>query len=357
MLAIASIVTVILLLEGFYSGLLKQLRHTVLDRQADLVVVQAGVSNMTAARSVLPQYARMDVEAIDGVSSAHPLTGISAIYEHDGLSTAVFLLVYDSFGGPVQITEGLASSEPRSVVVDHSLSSRYGLEVGDPFILTGFEFQVAGVTSGAAAMFTPFVFVRFDDLIDYYLESDTAADITTFPLLSFLLLELEDDAEPDLVAAAIERVVPEADVLLPGSMADADEALGRVLFGPTMKLLVGVGYTIGALVTGIIMFAAVNARRRELGVMKALGFSNRFLQGSVLFEGVTLSLLSLPIGVVLAWFVGHVIETTAPLYLVEANEMLPVLRTSLACITFAALGSLLPVRVIQRIEPAAAFGG
>lgn len=357
MLAIASIVTVILLLEGFYSGLLTQLRNTVLNRQADLIVVQAGVSNMTAARSILPQYSRMDVEAIDGVSSAHPLTGISAIYEHDGLSTAVFLLVYDSHGGPAEIREGFASSEPRSVVVDHSLSSRYGLEVGDPFVLTGFEFRVAGVTSGAAAMFTPFVFVRFDDLIDYYLESDTAADITTFPLLSFLLLELDVDAERDGVAATIERVIPEADVVLPGSMADADEALGRALFGPTMKLLVGVGYTIGALVTGIIMFAAVNARRRELGVMKALGFSNRFLQGSVLFEGVTLSFLSLPIGVILAWFVGHVIETAAPLYLVKANEMLPVLRTSLACITFAAIGSLLPIRVIQRIEPAAAFGG
>ena len=42
-----------------------------------------------------------------------------------------------------------------------------------------------------------------------------------------------------------------------------------VLFGPILKLLIGVGYIIGVLVTGIIMFAAVNTRREEFGVLKA----------------------------------------------------------------------------------------
>ena len=37
-----------------------------MNRDADLVVVQSGVSNMIAVRSVLPQYTRRDVESIEG---------------------------------------------------------------------------------------------------------------------------------------------------------------------------------------------------------------------------------------------------------------------------------------------------
>lgn len=57
-----------------------------------------------------------------------------------------------------------------------------------------FEFTITGITRGASAYFSAFGFVRFDDLIDFYFESDLAADVSTFPLLSFLLVELEDGA-------------------------------------------------------------------------------------------------------------------------------------------------------------------
>ena len=355
-MAIASVVAVILLLEGFYAGLLSQLRNTALNRQADLIVVQAGVSSMTAARSILPQFARRDIEAIDGVAAAYPLTGLSAIYEQRSARTAVFLLVYDDHGGPINIVEGEATTEPRSVVIDRALSEKYGLEVGSSFVLTDFEFRVSGISSGTAALFTPFVFLRFDDLIDYYLESETAADITTFPLVSFLLVKLDRDKDPGEIAALIEREVSEADVMHPKSLADADENLGRVLFGPAMKLLIGVSYTIGTLVIGIIAFAAVNSRRRELGILKALGFSNGFLQSSVLLESLALVLISLPIGGILAYTISLVIESIAPLYLVSLNEVVPLLRTSIACMVFAVFGSLLPIRAIRNVEPASVFG-
>lgn len=355
-MAIASVIAVILLLEGFYGGLLSQLRNTALNRQADLIVVQAGVSSMIAARSILPQFARRKIEAIDGVAAAYPLTGLSAIYEQDSVRTAVFLLVYDDHGGPTNIVEGEATTEPRSVVIDRALSEKYGLEVGSSFVLTDFEFRVSGISSGTAALFTPFVFLRFDDLIDYYLESETAADITTFPLVSFLLVKLDRDKNPDEIAALIEREVSEADAMLPKSLADADENLGRVLFGPAMKLLIGVSYTIGTLVIGIIAFAAVNSRRRELGILKALGFSNGFLQSSVLLESLALVLISLPIGGILAYTISLVIESIAPLYLVSLNEVVPLLRTSIACMVFAMIGSLLPIRVIRNVEPATVFG-
>jgi hypothetical protein len=62
-LAIAAVIAEILIIEGFLAGLYLQLRQAVLNRGGDLVVTQAGIGNFIAARSILPQTARLDVEA------------------------------------------------------------------------------------------------------------------------------------------------------------------------------------------------------------------------------------------------------------------------------------------------------
>ncbi len=173
--------------------------------------------------------------------------------------------------------------------------------------------------------------------------------------MSFLLVELSPGANRDAVRAAIEASVPDGDVFTPEQLAAEDESLGRVLFGPIMRLLVGVGYIIGAIVTGIIMFAAVNARRHDFGVLKALGFSEVFLSLSVVVEALALAVFAIPLGVVLAGLIGNLVEITAPLYLVLATEPLPILRTAAACLLFAAMGALLPIRLIRGVDPSLAF--
>lgn len=354
-LALAAVVAVILVLEGFNEGLIAQLGHAVTDRGADLIVTQAGVSNLTATRSVLPQFARRDVEAIPGVATAHPLTGLPVIYAEGERRTPIFLMVYDTAGGPNTLVAGQVPTAPREMVIDRSLAKKYDLAVGDPLIVSDFEFTIAGIADGAAAFFTPFGFVRYDDLIDFYFESDVAADISTFPLLSFLLVELEPGANRIDVAAAIEAEVTAGDVFLPEALAAEDENLGRVLFGPILQLLIAVGYIIGVLVTGILMFASVNSRRQALGVLKALGFTQGFLSRAVLLEALVLALIAIPLGVLLASVIGLAIESLMPLYLILATEPMPVLRTALATLLFATIGALVPVRLIRRLDPALAF--
>ncbi len=354
-IALASVVAVILVLEGFYAGMLEQLRNAVISRQADLIVTQAGVANMTTARSILPQFTRAEVEAVPGVAVAHPLTGISVIYENAARHTPMFLFVYDRGGGPSNLVEGRTPTEAREIAIDRSVSKKYGLHVGDPFIISDFEFKISGITSGAAAFFTPFGFARYDDLIDFYFESDIAADISTFPLLSFLLVDVSPGMDRKEVAAAIEDAVEDGDVFLPSELAASDEALGRVLFGPIMGLMVGVAYIIGVLVTTIIMFAAIHGRRSDLGVLKAVGFTTGFLASSVIAEALLLAVVAIPLGILLALLIGAAIESIAPLYVILAAEPTPLLRTSAACIAFAVLGALLPIQLIRRVDPGLVF--
>ena len=354
-LSLAAVVAVILIFEGFLQGIVEQSRDAVMERGADLIVTQAGIKNLTLARSTLPQAARSEVESVRGVAAAHPLTGIPVIYEQGGVRAPLLLFVYDTGGGPARIVAGRPASGPHEIVVDRSFATKFGLGLGDPLVISDFEFTVVGLTEGAAAFFSAFGFIRYDDLIDFYFQSDLAADIGSFPLLSFLLVDVAPGADPAAVAADIDKSVPSADVFLPGQLAAQDEELARTLFGPIIALLIGAGYVSGALVAGIIMFAAVNSRRRDLGVLKALGFSHRYLTAAVVVEALVLIVVALPLGLLLAAAIARTIETVMPLYLIPVVEPLPMLRTALAGTAFGALGALAPVGQIHRLDPSVVF--
>jgi len=356
--AIASALAVILLLEGFQSGLLMQLKNVALNRGADLIVAQSGVSNFVASRSLLPQLSRERIEAVEGVVEAHPITMVPVIYEKQGYrKTPIFFVVYDTRGGPSKLKAGRAAKEPREIVIDESLAVLYDLDVGDPFIVADFEFRIAGIAEQASALFTAFAFINYDDMIDFFFDSDLVGDISNLPLLSFLLIELQPGADSDAVTAAIEKAEPDGDVFTPGQLALNDVDLGRTLFGPVMGVLIGAGYLIALLVVGMIMFAAVHARLRNFGVMKALGFPDHTLVKQLVFESLVMILLAYPLALLLAFVGAWVIETRVPLYLVPVTETAVLLRTFFAALVLGVIGAYLPYRLIAKLDSAVVFRG
>lgn len=355
--AVAATIAVILVLRGFEQGLYAQLEAAVTTRGAPLFVAQAGVSNFIAVRSSLPQLARARVEAVAGVGEAHPVTGFFVTYGPEGNRTPVYLLVHDTLGGPVRIVEGDPIRAGRDAVIDAGLAKRYGLRPGDPLVISDFRFRVAGITRGQSAMLTPFVFIGYDGLIDLFLESEIAPDLSTFPLLSFLLVELAPGAQAKAVAQAIERAVPEADVLTADELAAKDVALGQELFGPIMGALIGLAYLIGILVVGLIVYADTIARRRAFGVMKALGFRLRHMLAAVAAQTLMLLVLAWPLGVGLAFAVATGIEALAPVYRVYVLEPAGLAWALAGVLAMALAGAALPLRVVARADPTIAFQG
>lgn len=355
-ISIASALALILLLEGFQSGLLIQLRNVALNRGADLIVAQSGVSNFVASRSLLPQLSRERIEAVDGVIEAHPITMVPVIFDKPGYrKSPIFFVVYDTLGGPSKLREGRISTSEREITIDESLAVLYDLKIGDPFIVADFEFRISGIAQQASALFTAFAFITYDDMIDFFFDSDLVGDISNLPLLSYLLVELQAGVDRSAVREAIESAEPEADVFEPGELALNDEALGRTLFGPVIGVLIGAGYLIALLVVGMIAFASVHARLRNFGVKKALGFANRTLALEMVLETIIIVLLSFPLALLLAGLAGLIIEFLVPLYQVPVLELATLLRTLFAALVLAVIGAYLPYRLIARLDPAQVF--
>ncbi len=354
-LSVAAVLAEILVLEGFLAGSYTQLRQAVLRRGGDVMVAQAGVTNFLATRSILPQQTRAAVEAIPGVSGTHPLAALAAIYEAGDLRTPIIVLVYDDAGGPAGIMSGRPPTEDGEIAVDHALAERYGLVPGDTLTLSDYDFTISGITRGEAALFTPFAFMNFDTLIEFYFDSDVASDIAAFPLLSFLAVDAAPGTDPAELAERITAQVADAQAILPKDLALNDEGLGRELLGPILNLLLGLSYGIGAMAIGMFTFAAVRSRRKTLGVLRALGFTARDIVTGIVAEAVAIAVAAIPPGLLLAIGLAALIEWVAPVYLLQVMEPRALLQTALVAVVLAVLGALAPLRMLMRLDPATAF--
>jgi len=354
--ALGAVISVILVLKGFEQGQYFQLKQIVLNRHADLVAAQSGVTNFIAVRSSIPQLARAEVEAVEGVVEAYPLTAIPIIYNTDNILTPVYVLVYDVKGGPSTIIQGRNIKTGREIVIDQSLALKYHISLGDKFLVTDFEFTVVGFTNEAAFMM-PFAFINFDSMVDLFIESEIAPDLNTFPLISYMLIELAPGTDRKEVAKHIEQTVPSVDVIPAEQLANNDVNLGKVFFKPIIGVLVSIGYIIGMLVVGLIMYADIRHRLRSFAILKALGFSASKLFVAVLFQSLLLIAIAIPLGSILAYLLGYFIHSAAPVYLIYVFEPGAYTQTIIASFVIALLGAIIPLRLIQRSDPMLAFQG
>ncbi len=354
-LAIAATLSTVLVLEGFQSGLIAQMRELVRARGADLIALQPGATSFLVSRSKLPQSARAEVEAVRGVSTAEPMILVPVIFEHAGRKTPIVLLVSDGMGGPRRLRSGRAQISPKEVIVDASLAAMHNLALGDSIVISDYTVRVGGISEGEAAMFTPVVFISYDDLIDLYFSTGVMGDLSSLPLLGFLLIKLAAGADPVTVQARIEQAVPSVDVLLPQVLAENEARMGRTLFGPVLSALITVSYLICLMVIGLIIYANASARIRTYGVLMALGFRRIQLLLGLALEGLGLTALALPPALAIALALGVAIEFWSPLYSIRILETAPLLRTALGAFTLSLLGTGLAYQLLARLDPSLAF--
>ena len=130
-------------------------------------------------------------------------------------------------------------------------------------------------------------------------------------------------------------------------VADQMRGLGLVLAG-----ILGVGAVFGGMNT---MYSAVSRRTREVGVLRALGFSRVSILAAVLFESVLLcllgGLLGEALGVALAWATGLSARLMSIEAMIFAFTLTPAAFAAglgAACL-IGALGGLLPAWRASRI--------
>jgi putative ABC transport system permease protein len=130
---------------------------------------------------------------------------------------------------------------------------------------------------------------------------ELANDVKRPSPYSSLRLRLADGADPEALIRRIEsdsRFALDASVESEYYAKQAASADALYLVVGVLALLAGVGAAFGATNT---LYASVQARTREIGTLRALGFSRRAIAGSFVLESLLTALAGFALGAALAW--------------------------------------------------------
>jgi putative ABC transport system permease protein len=118
--------------------------------------------------------------------------------------------------------------------------------------------------------------------------------------------------------------------------------------------MVGVHFLVGTLVVGLVIYTATIERRREYGVLKAIGAPNGLLYQVVAEQALIAAGAGVALGVGLAFAAARLIMALRPQFLL-VYEPAVVVQALLAGLGMALLAALLPARALARLAPADVF--
>jgi putative ABC transport system permease protein len=126
-------------------------------------------------------------------------------------------------------------------------------------------------------------------------------------------------------------------------------------FFTLMQQFVGAGLIVGVAGIGVIMYRAVRERRREIGVLRSLGFQAPAVARAFMFEAGFIATLGVGIGVLIALVASYVLAVSGADFAqgfqfgVPVGEIVVIMAVALVPATIAAV---LPARQASRIKPA-----
>jgi len=269
------------------------------------------------------------IKEIEGITAAIPYLTLGASVEGTPITLVGIMPSEMKVHRSWVVEEGLflEDATDRSVVVGSGLAASFELEVGDTLTFRGEDFPISGLLEETDS----------NDDISVFMALDIAQE--TFDLddyVSFIAVTVDDITNTERHIAAITDV---ANV----SVSTNEELLGSVLLilgslDITLQLIASVSLIAAAF--GIIntMMTAIHERRREIGILRAMGSKSHTIFSMFILESGLYGVLGGLFGYVVGFIVSRL---AAPL--IEQNEFVAVLGNPDTSVTFS--GTLLFVVV------------
>jgi putative ABC transport system permease protein len=283
------------------------------------IVLSRGANG--APQSALPREAVSIIESAPGVkhtpdgrpySVFTTMVPVDAI-KKDGKRGNVFLVGFTPgttlVQSPVKLVAGrMYAPAVHEVIVSEPIRKMYkNMEIGSHITLRGTEWTVVGVFAGS------------DSLGDSVLRADCETVMSAFGRNTF------QQANVTLESPAAYQTFKDAMTSNPAITVDVKtlEQNMKDNFGQLTALLNFVSYFVGTVMaSGAIfgalnsLYASVDARRREIATLRAIGFSGGPIIASVLIEGMVLALPGAFLGALIAWalFNGNVVDVSGLIF-------------------------------------------
>jgi putative ABC transport system permease protein len=343
-------VVLILVTVGLARGMLRSSGEREGNLRAEIVFLPPGGlgAGVTTAPLTLPVAYADAIAGIPGVASTTPV----ARYVRSGARGIGFELIegvrfeasdarasYPSVTG-ISIVRGRAPSSEREIVVDVQRARDPETGLGAQVALLGQEFEVVGVFEPEVGARVKMPLAAMQDLLG---ASDRC---------SWILVQTETDASVEETARAIDERFPGNQIVftrdIPGMWAQGIPSLKVFL-----NVVIGLAVAISGLTIFLSLYTAITERTREIGILKSMGGSRRFIVCAIESEAFLLSILGIGLGGLLSLVIQWLITRNTAL--VVAIEWRWVLIAGALAALGGTLGALYPAWKAARQDPVEAL--
>jgi putative ABC transport system permease protein len=312
----------------------------------DLFVTSGGPLSASGQALPMPDALGQELEAAQPGIRAVPMRFRYLDWEHAGRTTRVLLTAldaqayYEANRGRLPLLPDLdlyrALGEPGNALVSENFAALYGVRAGDQIALRGSSGPVKLSVLGAVADYSCNRGTVLIDRARYRDQFDAG-------LVDVYDVYLDKGHDLESARDGMQRSSLAADHRL--TILTHHELRGHIL--AMLERLYGLAYTQEAVVAVVALLGVVAAlmisvlqRRRELGVLRALGATRAFVFRSIVAEGLLIgavgTMIGLVVGVPLEWF------TVRVLLYEESGFLCPVLQPwtvmgALVCLMFTGI--------------------
>lgn len=340
----------ILSLDAIFTGVEQQNTAFIDNSGANVIVSQEGVRNLHMASSSLDASVTNKVRALPGVEAVTPILYLSnmiVIGEDRNLAYIIGLPEDAEMGGPWEVAVGTSQPGTGEAVIDQNVAEQSGIGIGDQVEILGEELEVIGLSTGTANLVNSVAFISMDDFASLRGWQDT---------ISFLFVKVSAGVEEKGVVQRVAKRLRDATVQTRQEFSRQERQVIKDMSTDVITMMNLIGFFIGLAVLSLTVYTATLSRRKEYGMLKALGARNSHLYGVVLAQ----ALLSIVIGFGLGVAATLLLSTLIPrlglnLRLQISNASL--LKVSIVSILIAAFSAALPIHQIARLDPAMVFRG
>lgn len=347
---VALALLLILSLDAVFTGVERQITAYIDYSGADVWVSQADVFNMHMASSSLPDSVARKIKLVPGVASVTPilyLTNNVVAGDERNLAYIIGLPERPELGGPWKVSSGRNLPGEGEAILNRNVAEKSGIALGDEVEILGEEFEVVGLSEGTSSLINSVAFISADDF------EELRGSYGTF---SFLLVKVGDGESPQAVAARIQAQIRDVTVQTRDEFATQERKVVKDMSTDVITIMNLIGFLIGLAVMALTVYTSTLSRRREYGMLKALGARNRDLYLTVLAQALLSVILGFLFGLTITLLLSLVVPIFGSSLALEVS-FLSLLKVGSVSLVIAAISAMLPIRQIAGLDPAMVFRG
>jgi putative ABC transport system permease protein len=303
-LAISFGVAILFGMNGLIPPMMDAFRHSMYTSAGQVDLTVSSASNSTFDQSVLATIAKTaDVSQVTGYlsksvtlpaslgGSTNSLSGVSSVNltgvdPNQAQNTHVYSMLSGRF---------LTSADTNAVVISEVLAANLKMKVGDSLTLPSASGTTSFVVVGITNVTSP---TAVDQVITPLETSQKALGLEN--QINSVDILVSADANRDTVQSTLAQEL--GDSFKFGSAETGTEFTAALSIGSSIMWFFGIA---ALLMAGFIIFntfrTLVAERRRDLGMLRAIGAKRSTLQGMVIIESLLQGLLGTVIGLILGW--------------------------------------------------------